>query len=632
MSAPAASPARPRQAGAGLVDPRLLAWRTLLTLAGADALRSYQQVWQDPELDDAGRTAAAVGVLDPRPRATAGPLPEVGPLAELVAATHLDAGSEAVLATAWWAAVDPQFAVLLGCLHDDAARRHASLGLLAHLLAPLGIAAPLVVDEHHALVTSGLLGPVSGPAAAIELPSTTTRLLAGTPPAPPVPGPLPSRLEPAVDATARLLSAGLRVLVRCTVPEDRAVLREAIAARLQLAPAPIPRSPVVADLLHQLGHELAVALLTLTEPAPPPGTSLAFGAPFDDVPAGWHAVEVPAPGLLEQDALWRSELAAVGLRPTSAEIAELAGRLPLAESTVSAVVQSAASAASAGGRRVSVPDVSRATRAHARLDPTGLAHRYPSAIGLDELVLPAATALGLATLLAHARHSAAAWERMSLQGSRGRGVIALFHGPAGTGKTAAAEAIAGAMDRDLWVVDVARVVSKWLGETQRHLDAVLAAAAAADAVLLFDEADGLFGRRGEVGDARDRYANLEIGHLLTRIERHPGTVVLTTNKPGALDSAFVRRIRLSIRFELPDHSERLRLWARFLPSELLDAGTDPTCVAQEELSGAAIRAAALDASVSALDAGRLVTPADLRTAVRRELDKSRRPAIARRTR
>jgi SpoVK/Ycf46/Vps4 family AAA+-type ATPase len=232
-------------------------------------------------------------------------------------------------------------------------------------------------------------------------------------------------------------------------------------------------------------------------------------------------------------------------------------------------------------------------------------------------------------VVAHARFSAAARETLRLTGARGRAVVVLFQGPSGTGKTAAAEALAAALDRDLWIVDLAQVVSKWLGETQQHLDTLLSEAAAAGVVLLFDEADGLFGKRGEVTDARDRYANLEIDHLLQRIELHTGVVVLTSNRPAALDDAFLRRLRRTVRFDLPDHAAREEIWRRHLPDGVLAEDADPRVVAREELSGAAIRSAALDATVLALAAGAPVTTDHLLDAVRRELEKARRPLTAR---
>jgi SpoVK/Ycf46/Vps4 family AAA+-type ATPase len=140
----------------------------------------------------------------------------------------------------------------------------------------------------------------------------------------------------------------------------------------------------------------------------------------------------------------------------------------------------------------------------------------------------------------------------------------------------------------------------------------------------------LFGKRGEVTDARDRYANLEIDHLLQRIELHTGVVVLTSNRPAALDEAFARRIRLSVRFDPPDHADRQELWRRMLPARVLAPGTDTTWVAREELTGAAIRAAALAATVLAAADDSPVTADHLEAAVRRELEKTRRPLTARR--
>jgi SpoVK/Ycf46/Vps4 family AAA+-type ATPase len=230
------------------------------------------------------------------------------------------------------------------------------------------------------------------------------------------------------------------------------------------------------------------------------------------------------------------------------------------------------------------------------------------------------TRTGLNDLLAHARHSNAVTARWP--GVRGRAVVALLHGPSGTGKTAATEAVAAELDRDLWIVDLAQVVSKWLGETSHNLDRLLTEAARGGAVLLFDEAEGLFGRRGEISDARDRYANLEIDHLLQRIELHEGLVVLTSNRPASLDEGFQRRLRLSIRFELPDHTDRRRIWAALLPAAQLAPGADLDDVAAAELSGAGVRAAALSALVFAAADGTLVRADHLNRAVQRELAKS----------
>ncbi|MGW5671968.1 ATP-binding protein, partial [Micromonospora sp. NPDC003776] len=587
--------------------------------------RRYREAWADPTLDDATRAVAAVGVVDPYPRVALLPLPAEGEFAELVRVSGLDTGAEAVLAIAWWAAVEPQVAIVCGCVHDDAGRRWPSLGLLAHVLAGVGVTVPLTVDATHPLVRGGLLDAPVDPDAPVRLPTATVAAIAGQRPEPPSCGGVAPRVAAAAAHIAGLLDAGVPVLARCEAADDRMPLRDAVAARLSIAPAATARPPAVARLLLRLGHELPAVLL---EPgaAPPDGAVFAVGGADEPGPPGWHVVELAAPTPAAAEQAWRRALRQAGIAVSRDELADLAGRLPLAEPAIAAVVGQARAVAAVDGRVATAQDVGTALRAQPRHDPGGLARRLPVMTTLDDLVLPPAALAGVRDLVAHARHSSAAHDRLGFTGRRGRAVIALFHGPSGTGKTAAAEAVAAAIDRDLWIVDLARVVTKWLGETQRNLDTVLRDAATAGAVLLFDEADGLFGKRGEVTDARDRYANLEIDHLLQRIEVHSGVVVLTSNRPSALDDAFARRIRLAVRFDLPDHSERELLWRHHLP------GVDTTTVAREELSGATIRAAALAATVSALAAGTEVRSEHLHAAVRRELEKSRRPPTARRHR
>jgi ATPase family protein associated with various cellular activities (AAA) len=607
-----------------LSDPRLVAWRRFFVLGAADVLRRYRDAWSAHALDEADRAVAAVGVVDPRPRGALLPLPG-GEFADLVEVTGIDTAAEAVLAIAWWAAVDPQVAIVCGCLHDDAGRRYPSLSALTHLLAGVGVTVPLTIGETHPLVTNGLLDPVADPDAPVRLPATTVAAIAGQRSAAPRPGIIAPRIAVHATTISALLAAGIRVLARCEVADDRRLLRDAVAAQLGIAVAPGVRPPAAARLLLRLRHELP-AVVAEPGDALPNGTVLALGGADEPGPPGWHIVEVPAPALADAEQVWRRSLRCAGVSLTPDELADLAGRLPLAERTIAGIVEHASAAAAASGRAATARDVSAALRAHPRHDPGGLAHRLPATTTLDDLVLPPVTSDALQHFIAHARFSPAAHERMGLTGARGRAVIALFHGPPGTGKTAAAEAVAAAIDRDLWAVDLAKVVSKWLGETQRNLDAVLRDAATAGAVLLFDEADGLFGKRGEVTDARDRYANLEIDHLLQRIEVHTGVVVLTSNRPSALDEAFARRIRLAIRFDLPDHGEREQIWHYYLPG----AATEE--VAREELSGAMIRAAAVAATVSAIAAGTDVQAGHLRAAVRRELEKNRRPPTARSTR
>src|SRR5262249_39868909 len=204
---------------------------------------------------------------------------------------------------------------------------------------------------------------------------------------------------------------------------------------------------------------------------------------------------------------------------------------------------------------------------------------------------------------------------------RGQGVVALFSGPPGTGKTMAAEAVAHALRQDLYRVDLSAVVSKYIGETEKNLAAAFEEAERASAVLFFDEADSLFGKRTEVKDAHDRYANLEVNYLLQRIETFTGLVLLATNRQSALDEAFARRLRFVIRFEQPDRARRAALWRRSLPDETRVEGLEWDSLAGPELTGGSIQNAALAAAYLAATDDDAVRPAHVEHALRREHEK-----------
>ncbi|MCB1882282.1 MAG: ATP-binding protein, partial [Gammaproteobacteria bacterium] len=179
----------------------------------------------------------------------------------------------------------------------------------------------------------------------------------------------------------------------------------------------------------------------------------------------------------------------------------------------------------------------------------------------------------------------------------GKGLIALFSGPPGTGKTMLAGLIGQALDLDLYQVDLAQVVSKWVGETEKQLGKVFDQAERAHAVLLFDEADSLFSKRTEVKTSNDRYANMAVNYLLQRLEQYTGVAVLTTNKDAALDEALQRRLTLHLHLEIPEVPERERLWKSFLPERApIEADIDYSVLAKEfELSGGYIKNAAVRA-------------------------------------
>jgi SpoVK/Ycf46/Vps4 family AAA+-type ATPase len=199
--------------------------------------------------------------------------------------------------------------------------------------------------------------------------------------------------------------------------------------------------------------------------------------------------------------------------------------------------------------------------------------------------------------------------------------VALFSGPSGTGKTTTAEVIAHELGVDLFRVDLSALVSKYIGETEKNLEAIFSAAHAGDYLLLFDEADSLFGARSKVSDARDRYANMEVSYLLQRLETYDGFVVLTSNFQGNIDQAFLRRIHVTVHFPGPDAGDRERIWDRCLagaPREGLELGF----VAEKfELSGGSIRNAALTAAFLAAGRGQAVGMTHLLEAVSQEMAK-----------
>ena len=197
--------------------------------------------------------------------------------------------------------------------------------------------------------------------------------------------------------------------------------------------------------------------------------------------------------------------------------------------------------------------------------------------------------------------------------SRGRGLTALFTGDSGTGKTLSAEVVAGELGLDLYVIDLSTVVDKYVGETEKNLDRVFGEADGVNGILLFDEADAIFGKRSEVHDARDRYANVEIAYLLQRMERFDGMAILTTNLRANLDEAFTRRLDVLIDFPMPDEVQRRRLWDRHLvPSLPLAGEIDVDFLARRfRVSGGSVRNIVLAAAYLAAAEGRSVTMTDL---------------------
>jgi hypothetical protein len=317
---------------------------------------------------------------------------------------------------------------------------------------------------------------------------------------------------------------------------------------------------------------------------------------------------------------WRQALKARGGTATPAALAAVAGQFRL---SLPAIAR-AASRLPPG--RASTAALARAAGHELSFDFGPAARPVALQPGWDDLVLTAGTMEQLRDFAAAIASRAIVFGQWGF-GQVGRctadGLTAMFSGGSGTGKTMSAAVIARELGLDLWRVDLAGLVSKYIGETERNLEKLFGASGASDAILFFDEADAIFGKRSEVKDSHDRYANIEIAYLLQRLEEHDGVVILATNLSRNLDAAFLRRIPFVIEFPMPDAAARARLWRKAIPlAAPLDADIDFTALAQRfDLSGGDIRAAALEAAFLAARRNRPIGRPELETAVGRQLMK-----------
>lgn len=255
----------------------------------------------------------------------------------------------------------------------------------------------------------------------------------------------------------------------------------------------------------------------------------------------------------------------------------------------------------------------------------GIAERITSRATREQLILPASDLSTLDEIVAQVRFRHRVYRVWNYTGARGRGITVLFSGVSGGGKTFAAEVLANELKLDLYRIDLSKVASKWIGETEKNLKKVFDTADEGGAILLFDEADSVFGKRGETQGGNDRYANLTTNYLLQRMEAYSGLAILTTNFEGNIDSAFMRRIRFSINFHKPNAEMRQQLWAKVFPPDIRCERLDLAALAKWDLSGAKIRDVALNASFMAERKQSPVTMEILNEALKR--DRQRRGSI-----
>ena len=349
--------------------------------------------------------------------------------------------------------------------------------------------------------------------------------------------------------------------------------------------------------------------------------------------AGFAPLEFAPPSAALRRRLWRDQAAANDIALSPPELDTLAARFRL---TPRQIAQAAARAAmtlrlhpepaASGAGLVACFAAAPAQGGH---DLARLAKRIAPRFGWSDIVTTVPVAAQLREICERIRLGATVLERWRFADklALGRGVSALFAGPSGTGKTMAAEVIAGALGIDLFKIDLAAVVSKYIGETEQNLDRIFRAAEDVNGILLFDEADALFGKRSEVHDSHDRYANLEISYLLQKMEEFEGVAILSTNLQKNLDDAFTRRLSFIVHFPFPDAADRKRIWEAVWPDavprepELRFDAIAETC----KLSGGNIKSAALSAAYYAAAEGRAVGITHVVRAVGREYEKLGRP-------
>jgi len=333
-------------------------------------------------------------------------------------------------------------------------------------------------------------------------------------------------------------------------------------------------------------------------------------------------LDADKPGPTEQKQLWRNALGETA-ESLNGALDDLSQQFRLSARLIS----STGSLLSTQRGPLSAGEVWDECRSLARPKLEDLAQRIVPCAAWEDLILPDLQKNTLRQLATQVRHRMKVYETWGFaeKGRRGLGVSALFTGASGTGKTMAAEVLARELRLDLYRIDLSAVVSKYIGETEKNLKQVFDAAEEGGVLLLFDEADALFGRRSEVHDSHDRYANIEIGYLLQRIEAYQGLAILTTNLKSSMDPSFQRRLRFTVNFPFPDEAQREAIWRKVFPAATPTERLDPKRLAQLNVTGGNIRNIALNAAFLAAEAGTPVRMTNLVEAARHEAQKIERP-------
>ncbi|CAM5733201.1 ATP-binding protein OS=Streptomyces alboniger OX=132473 GN=CP975_27720 PE=4 SV=1 [Streptomyces alboniger] len=572
-------------------------------------------------------------------------------LAALAARTDLTELDTAVLLVALAPDLDRTFEPLYGYLNDDVSRRRATTGLALDLCAtPVHLAAARARFHPSAPLRALGLLDVEEPerpflSRSLRVPDRLIAHLLGddtpdpalhahlSPMAEPLPvdddfvhrlaarlrvGPLTAYLREHREGDGlaaiggALHAAGLDAL-HFSGPEDRVpdLLREARLGGGAVVVSGLPDRP--GPLVRALAAATDVTVL-LTDPHPyDPQWSVRDPLVLDAPRRGAGGTTA-----------WS---AALGPNAPGFDLAATVAPYRLGGDRVARAARSARALAAFEGTPLSAAHVRLAARQQSASGLERHARRIRPEVGWEDLVLPDRPLTQLRELALRARHRDRVlgdW-RLSAGGGRGRGVLGLFAGESGTGKTLSAEVVAAELGLDLYVVQLSSVVDKYVGETEKNLERIFTEADRTDAVLLFDEADAVFGKRSEVKDAHDKYANMESAYLLQRLESFDGIALLTTNLRANIDEAFTRRLDLVVDFPFPDPEQRLALWRHGLAHVPCAAGIDPTPLAKDfELAGGSIRSAVVTAAYLAAGRDEPVGADDLLEGARREYRKAGR--------
>lgn len=577
---------------------------------------------------------------------------------------------QAILMIALAPKVDAAFEQLYGYVHDRISLTHATPHLIEALLAPEADAfevrqallpdAPLrrfCLVQHQPLPGRSELGPLSpvtldermadflrgisylDPAVAEILDPAPPSLLADChrPLLAPLLNTLQGDSRPAVNligeprsgrrgfAAALAAETGMTLVqlrldrlsteLPARLAQLRRIEREAALLRLAVivdaAPADLPELHL-AGVLEDVVERLEAFLIVLS--AHPVST---------DRPV--RRLDIPRPDPVSRRSLWRQALGTAGAQD-EAEIDALAEHFDFGSVDILKVAREAADPQGTGPEAAEpVPSrvLWQVSRRQSGFDLAELAQRIEPRNTWDDIVLPGPVTDRLKALAAQVAHRYRVYEEWGFgrRMSRGRGVSALFAGPSGTGKTLAAEVIAGDLELDLYRIDLAGVVSKYIGETEKNLRRIFDAAERSGAILFFDEADALFGKRSEVKDSHDRYANIEVAYLLQRMEEYRGLAILATNMKSHLDQAFLRRLRFVVNFPFPDSVMRRRIWEVSVPEAAPVESVDFDLLARLEISGGNIRNIVVNAAFLAAERGSGIRMQEIREAAQAEFEK-----------